>query len=233
MRIVECSSSSQMNEEVMRIFLHELNKALLNNRYINIGIATGRTFVDFITSFNCSNDIPFERINLFMIDEYIGVDPDDASSCAIDLISLMTSLPRIHRFYTFNKHNYLEQIKTYNSQLSVNPFDILLLGIGQDGHFAFCNHCKPFSDKTYEIVHFSREERSKQVNMGWFRSIGEVPLSGITVTSFGALHSRALIMAAKHQDKKDIIDSIIHNRICEDVAIYPLLKKEDSYFIYG
>lgn len=74
-----------------------------------------------------------------------------------------------HQTFFFYAESYLEQLKKMNAKLDDDPLDIILLGIGNDGHFAFCNRSEEYSKKdTYAIVHFTNSDIAKQVEYGCF-----------------------------------------------------------------
>ena len=234
MKIIRFNSSEEMNNGLICMFINDINLMLSTNEYLNIGIATGNTFSIFIRNLNNCPDVPLNRINLFMIDEYCVVNPEDVSSCAFDLISEMTCLKKFCRFYSFTKDQYLNQIEEYNDLLLQHPFDLLLLGIGENGHYGFCNRNDGlYSMDTYKLVGFSIEERQEQVKKGWFNNIEEVPLSGITITDFGVLNSKKAVFAAYYDQKKNIIKKICHNKVDTGMAIYPILSKENCVLLCG
>ncbi len=190
MKFIKCCGKEDLNYTLASIFINDVNDYLIHNDYLNIGIATGNTFIDFMQYLNNCKKIPLNKINLFMVDEYVGVDPDDIRSCAIDLMNELKCINQFRNFYTFNKESYLSQIEDYNKILSDHPFDILLLGIGNDGHFGFNNY--PETIKTtdsYKIIEFSEIERQQQVCLGWFEDINNVPKKGISITEYSVIKS--------------------------------------------
>ena len=74
-------------------------------------------------------DIPFNKIDLFVVDEYAGIDYDDERSCTIDLCRDLKYIEMFHQTFFFNAESYLEQLKKMNAKLDDDPLDIILLGI--------------------------------------------------------------------------------------------------------
>lgn len=234
MRVIKYNSGKEMNDRLIYMFQEDIQELLGVKDYLNIGIATGNTFSVFIRYLNNCSSISLDRINLFMIDEYAGVNPEDLCSCAIDLITEMTCLNRFRCFYTFTRKHYLDQIKEYNSLLLKHPFDLLFLGIGENGHYGFCNRNDGFlTADSYKLVEFSEDERQLHVKLGWFDDISEVPLRGITITEFGVLNSNKVVFAAYYDKKKTIIDKILCNSVEHEMAIFPLLSKDNCILLCG
>lgn len=234
MKIIKCSGREELNNKLTSMFINNVNVYLTQNDYLNIGIATGNTFIEFMHYLNDCNNIPLNKINLFVIDEYVGVDPYDTRSCTVDLINELKCLNQFRNFYTFNKESYYAQIDDYNKLLSDHPFDILLLGVGNDGHFGFNNYPETIKTKDfYKIVEFSEIERQQQVDRGWFEDIHIVPQKGITITEFSVIKSSTTIFAAYYDQKRSIISNLLDNNINNRMAIFPFLTLHNCLLIYG
>ena len=121
-KIIKYDNSEKMNGGLIQMFNNDIRLLLSTNDFINLGIATGNTFKSFMRYLNNCPDIPLDRINLFMVDEYSNVNPEDEASCAIDLVTELTCLNRFHRFYTFTKEHYLDQIKEYKKGMLQRMF---------------------------------------------------------------------------------------------------------------
>lgn len=233
MKTIICQNEDEWNNELFELFSSEVLNGLKKKEYINIGIATGNTYISFMHRLSQSKSIPFNKINLYLIDEYAGVDYCDEKSCAIDIVTNISCLKSFKSFNHFGIE-YEKEIKKYNVELERNPLDIVLLGLGKDGHFAFCYSLKKEQIKTtYQIINFSVNDRIQQVKYGWFKSASDVPLKGITLTLWGALNSKKIIIGAKYSEKSEIIDKITQGKIDEKIPVYPLLTKDNCILIYG
>ena len=137
---------------------------------------------------NLANDkeIPWERVNAFHMDEYIGLDKDAPQGFGNFL--------RDHIFgiAPFKSVNYIridapdaeEECRRYSELLKANPVDIVVLGIGENGHIAFND--PPFADfndtKLVKSVKLDEVCRNQQVNDGCFATIDDVPTHALTLT---------------------------------------------------
>ena len=88
--------------------------------------------------------------------------------------------------------NAIEECKRYAHLIERNRPDIVVMGIGENGHIAFND--PPLADfddpELVKIVELDQRSRSQQVHDGCFASIDEVPTHAIT------LSIPALMMAA-------------------------------------
>ena len=137
-----------------------------------------------------------------------------------------------HQTFFFNAESYLEQLKKMNAKLDDDPLDIILLGIGNDGHFAFCNRSEEYSKKdTYAIVHFTNSDIAKQVEYGWFSSREMVPKEGITITKYGVLKSGTVILSGFQKEKEKILKMILADNVPKEMAIYDIIQRNDVILV--
>ena len=131
-------------------------------------------------------EIPWNRINAFHMDEYIGL-PEGAPQGFGQFLK-----DRLFGKAPFKSVNYLngnaedpeKECERYSQLLKENPTDIVCLGIGENGHIAFNDpHVAFFDDpKMVKIVELDNVCRQQQVNDGCFNHIDEVPTHALTLT---------------------------------------------------
>lgn len=231
MIVEKCSCSYDVHTRIKDVFVHMVKSLLKNQELIRIAIATGDTFLPFLESFS-SLKLPFERMDLFLVDEYAGVDPTDERSCSIDLFNAVNCLDQFHSVNSFSAKEYTQQIKLYNATLKNHPLDILLLGFGEDGHFAFCNHIDDTRGKAaYSLVRFSEADLMNQVKRGWFSCPDIIPKEGITLTSVGVLQSRNIILAGFGEKKRNIIDALVSGTVRSDCPLSLITYRKDIVLI--
>ena len=233
MIIEKCNNKEQVTNKLLEIFSIKVTACLKNQEIMRMAVATGNTFSRFLNSLENVN-IPYERIDLFVVDEYAGVDFDDATSCTIDLCRDLKNINRFHNTYFFKANLYSEQIQYFNTLLEEHPLDIIFLGIGSDGHFAFCNTLeKPLESIHYKCIVFTDDEINMQVKNGWFDSPEDVPRVGITMTAYGVLKSRTVILSGYIEEKEHILRQITENKLPPNVPISEIIKREDVILVFG
>lgn len=230
--IVEmCNNQEQVTQKLLLIFCEKVKECLKTKEIVQVAVATGNTFSSFLDQIK-GLDIPLNRIDLFVVDEYAGVNYDDERSCTIDLCRDLKITNELHKTYFFDAISYHEQVRNLNEKLYSNPLDILLLGIGTDGHFAFCfrNETYPNND-TYLIMRFADSDIAKQVENGWFPNVDMVPKEGITITKYGVMKSGTVILAGYRKDKENILKMIISNSVPEEMPIYEIIQRNDVILV--
>jgi glucosamine-6-phosphate deaminase len=132
-----------------------------------------------------SRRIDWTRITAFHMDEYIGL-PADAPQGFGNFLR-----DRLFGKVPFKKVHYLQgggnpqaECERYSALLKEAPIDILLCGIGENGHIAFNDPpVADFNDPLMvKIVDLDSICRNQQVHDGCFASLDQVPKQALTLT---------------------------------------------------
>ena len=228
MKISISHNAKEMSTTMIKNFYLHLNRLLMEKEYVNIAIATGNTLNEFMNMFSASLNICYNRINLYVVDEYAGIDKYDERSCTIDLVRALPIYKKFRSVNCFSKKDYVKDIFKYNDILKLEGLDMCILGLGKDGHVAFCY--PPYYDignDYYELHSFRRNEKQLHVANGWFKTEEDVPKSAITLSVWGILQSQLIMIGAIYADKKDIVESLIHHEI-ESLGVPALYLQSHS-----
>ena len=108
-------------------------------KQVVIVFATGNTMVGFLNNLALEEGIDWKRIQAFHLDEYKGLPPEDEHSFAYFLnenLFRRVPIPEENIHYINGARPdpdaYMRKLKEYGGA------DIVLLGVGMDGHLAFC-----------------------------------------------------------------------------------------------
>lgn len=141
---------------------------------------------EVLASLAHDKEIPWERVNAFHMDEYIGLSPDAPQGFGNFLKA------HIFGIAPFASVNYIDvsavdaekECARYAALLSEAPIDIVVMGIGENGHIAFND--PPVADfkdkKAVKPVALDKICRQQQVNDGCFQKFDDVPRTAITLT---------------------------------------------------
>ena len=153
---------------------------------INMIFAAAPSQNEVLAALVADKTIPWQRINADHMDEYIGLD-SSAPQCFGNFLDR-----HIFSLVTFKSVNYIKSDATdpdaecarYSSLLSAAPTDIVVMGIGENGHIAFNDPpVANFSDTTLvKPVKLDEICRQQQVNDGCFPKLDAVPRYAITLT---------------------------------------------------
>ena len=175
-----------MGEAAARDIKAKIAELLEESQEINMIFAAAPSQNDVLKSLVEDKEIEWNRVNAYHMDEYIGLDKDAPQGFGNFL--------KVHIFglVPFKSVNYIDitatdpekEAERYGKLLEENPTDIVIMGIGENGHIAFNDPpVADFNDKkTVKPVKLDEVCRQQQVNDGCFESIDKVPTHAMTLT---------------------------------------------------
>lgn len=159
---------------------------LANKEEINMIFAAAPSQNEVLAALANDKEIPWERVHAFHMDEYIGLEKNAPQGFGNFLKE------HIFGIAPFASVEYIRpdapdaeaECERYAELLRKNPTDIVVLGIGENGHIAFND--PPFADfsdpKLVKTVKLDEVCRNQQVNDGCFAAIDDVPTHAVTLT---------------------------------------------------
>ena len=162
-----------------------INALLAKKTEINMIFAAAPSQNDVLQSLVESN-VDWSRVNAFHMDEYIGLPrtaPQGFGNFLMDHIFGKVPFKSVNLINCAAEDAQAE-CDRYEAMLKANPVDIIILGIGENGHIAFND---PWvanfnDDRLAKIVELDDVCRQQQVNDGCFATIGDVPKTAMTLT---------------------------------------------------
>ena len=163
-----------------------IEQVLAEKEECNMIFAAAPSQNEMLEALRDNQNIPWERVRAFHMDEYCGLDPK-ASQCFGNFLdrALFAQVNMRARYYLRDAGKTPEEIcRNYSDLLRQYPVDIVCLGIGENGHIAFND--PPVADfKDEELVKLVKLDevcRMQQVHDGCFASIDQVPVCAVTLT---------------------------------------------------
>jgi glucosamine-6-phosphate deaminase len=130
--------------------------------------------------------IDWSRITAFHMDEYIGLSCDAPQNFGKWLEDRLFGKVSIKKFHRLNglAADPLKECERYTVLLKKAPIDLLLGGIGENGHLAFNDPpVADFNDPlTVKVINIDLTSRNQQVHDGCFASLKDVPKTALTLT---------------------------------------------------
>ena len=175
-----------MGEAAARDIKAKIAELLEETQEINMIFAAAPSQNDVLKSLVEDKEIEWNRVIAYHMDEYIGLDKDAPQGFGNFLKD------HIFGLVPFKSVNYIDitatdpekEAERYGKLLEENPTDIVIMGIGENGHIAFND--PPVADfkdkKTVKPVKLDEVCRQQQVNDGCFESIDKVPTHAMTLT---------------------------------------------------
>jgi glucosamine-6-phosphate deaminase len=152
-------------------------------------------------------DVDWSRVSAFHMDEYLGLKPEAPQGFGIWLErSFLRRVPEMtfHRMSATGDPQ--ADAEAYAAQLPAAPFDLVLLGLGVNGHLAFNDPPARFDDpQDTRVVELDDVSRQQQVDEGHFMTIEDVPRRAITVTIPRLLRARHVVASVPGAEKRDAV----------------------------
>ena len=181
-----CEDRTELGRLSAKAVYDRINEIYKTKEEINMLFAAAPSQNEFLEALTAHEDIPWQRINAFHMDEYIGLDRNAPQRFGNFLKK------RIFGSVPFKSVNYIEgnskeleqECQRYSELLKKYPLDIACTGIGENGHLAFNDpHVANFHDnKVVRIVALDERSRNQQVNDGCFSHITLVPEKALTLS---------------------------------------------------
>ena len=196
-------------------------ESLRSKDEINILFAAAPSQDDFLSALIEYDDISWERINAFHMDEYIELPPEAPQGFGNYLRQRIFDVAEFKSVNLINGNaDDLEmECRRYSSLLQQHPIDIVCAGIGENGHIAFNDPplAKFDDNQSVRIIKLDERSRIQQVNDGCFSSIEKVPTYALTVTIPLIMSAGALACMVPGERKAPAVKRALFDPISEQI----------------
>lgn len=174
-------------------------------------------------------DLPWDKVEMFHLDEYVGLDESHPASFRKYLKERFVSKVNLKAAYFVEG---VDAIPSLTRELRKEEIDVGVIGIGENGHIAFNDPPADFTTgEAYKVVTLDRRCREQQVGEGWFRTIDDVPVEAITMCVKEIMKSKHIVSAVPHEVKAEAIYNTITGRISQDVPA-TILKTHPDWNLF-
>jgi glucosamine-6-phosphate deaminase len=180
--------------------------------------ATGTSQIAFLDQLTRDADVDWSKVELFHLDEYVGLPDDHPASFRRYLRERLIQPAGIARFNLIDGGgDPYAACEELGRKLTARPVDVAFVGIGENGHLAFNDPPADFeTEQPYLVVRLDDACRRQQVGEGWFRSIDEVPERAITMSIRQILKARAIVAVVPEARKAPAV------RLCIEGEVSPM-----------
>jgi glucosamine-6-phosphate deaminase len=210
----------------------KLNEAIRQNGEARLVVSTGSSQFETLQSL-INENIAWEKIEVFHLDEYIGLPVTHAASFRKYLNERFISHIKIKKFHSVDVEGNIDnRIKYLTDEIRKKPVDLGLIGIGVNGHIAFNDPPADFDTReAYIIVNLDEQCRMQQVNEGWFNSIEDVPAQAVSMTPWQIMQCRTILSCVPHKVKAVAVKNTLTNSLTEIVPA-TMLKQHPDFHLF-
>jgi len=192
--------------------------------------ATGTSQMAFLDQLTREPDLDWSKVELFHLDEYVGLPADHPASFRRYLRERLILPAGIARFQLIDgsrdPHAVCEEL---GRELAARPVDVAFVGIGENGHLAFNDPPADFeTDRPFLVVRLDDACRRQQVGEGWFKKIDDVPERAITMSIRQILQSRAIIAVVPEARKAAAVRTCLEGEMSPTAPASILRTHQDT-----
>lgn len=229
MRIVVAKDRMTMGRYTAEKAATHLRQCLSQKTECNLVIATGSSQFEVLDSLVSQPDIDWSRVNGFHLDEYLGIDRSHSASFCGYLAKRFVERVPLKSFLYLDGTKLPELLRSQASeQLAARPIDLLLCGIGENGHLAFNDPPADFAtQEPYLIVELDEACRRQQVGEGWFDSLDQVPTQAISMSIHQILKADKILCSVPDQRKAEAVRNTVERELSPQVPASALKQHAD------
>jgi glucosamine-6-phosphate deaminase len=172
-----------------------LTDVLATQSRARIIAATGASQFEFLEALVAAPGIDWARVEMFHLDEYVGLPMDHPASFRRYLLERLIRPAGILSYHLLDgEHDARAVADAAGDAIRSAPIDAAFVGIGENGHLAFNDPPADFlTERPYLVVQLDEACRRQQVGEGWFASIDEVPTEAISMSVRQILKARTVL----------------------------------------
>lgn len=195
-----------------------LREAITKHDTARIIAATGASQFDFLAALTATTEIDWQQVEMFHLDEYIGLPVTHPASFRKYLRERFINPTGLTRHHLLDGETDAQAVcRQAGAEISQAPIHAAFVGIGENGHLAFNDPPADFAtEEPYIIVNLDEACRMQQVGEGWFASLDEVPTQAISMSIRQILKAEKIICIVPDQRKAQAV------RACLEGEISPL-----------
>jgi len=216
-----------------------LRAALSARGRARIIAATGASQFEFLERLTREPDLDWRRVEMFHLDEYIGLPIDHPASFRKYLLERLIRPAGILDYHLLDgEADPASVLRSAGDAVRRTRIDVAFVGIGENGHLAFNDPPADFATEApYIIVRLDEACRRQQVGEGWFASLAQVPDTAISMSVRQILSANAVLCVVPDRRKAEAVRACLEGPITpaapasilrahRDVTVY--LDRESS-----
>ena len=193
-----------------------IRSAIRDRGQARVIAATGTSQFEFLAALTDFTDIDWGRVEVFHLDEYIGLPATHPASFRKILLERLVNKAGIAKFHPLDgdARDVSEVIRKVGKALESAPVDIAFVGVGENGHLAFNDPPADFeTEEPYLIVNLDEACRQQQVGEGWFGAISQVPKQAISMSVRQILKAKEILAVVPESRKAQAVKACFEGEI--------------------
>ena len=211
MKIHVDSTAEQMGNRAAQETARRIRAAVQANGVCRILLSTGASQFEMLDALTKMEDIPWNQVVMFHLDEYVGMAMTHPASFRKYLKERF--IDKVHPgayFFVNGEGDIQKNIETLTQEIRKAPIDVALVGIGENGHIAFNDPLADFeTHEAYIVVNLDERCKKQQLGEGWFATMADVPNQAISMTVYQIMQSKAILSVVPGLRKAQAIQNTL------------------------
>lgn len=233
MRLKVLPDKDQLGEAAAGQAAEAIRRAIGEHGGARIIAATGASQFEFLETLTKKDAIDWARVEMFHLDEYIGIPISHPASFRKYLQDRLINKVGIRRYHLLDgEREPGKVIAEVSSEIRKAPIDVAFVGIGENGHLAFNDPPADFeTEESYIVVELDEACRRQQLGEGWFKDLDEVPRRAISMTVRQILKAREIICIVPDARKADAVAKCFDGEV-SPMAPASILRTHKNTTVY-
>lgn len=232
MKLSISQTSKELGVHAAKYSAEILNRCIREKGKARLLLSTGKSQFDTLEAL-AGQDVDWRRVEMFHLDEYIGISEEHPASFRKYLKERFISKVKPGKTFLIDGDGDIyETLCRLTESIRLEPIDLALIGIGENAHIAFNDPPADFDTKeAYRVVALDRRCREQQVGEGWFPSVEDVPKLAISITVHQIMQSRAIVSSVPYKVKANAIKQMICNEVTNRIPA-TILKTHPQFVLF-
>ena len=182
---------------------------------VRLVAATGASQFDFLAALVAEPGIDWARVELFHLDEYVGLPITHPASFRKYLLERLITPAGIATYHFLEGESDARlSAERVGRAIGARDVDLAFVGIGENSHLAFNDPPADFeTDRPYLVVTLDDACRRQQVGEGWFQSMSDVPSQAISMSIRQILKAREILCVVPDARKAAAVQACVEGPI--------------------
>lgn len=217
MQIIKAPDRRTMAQQAASEGARSLRSVLREEGSANIIVATGASQLEMLAALVAEEDIAWNRVTAFHLDEYVGLPirhPASFRKYLWERFHRLLPLPLKAFHYVDGEADPYAECKRLGAIIGEHPIDVAFVGIGENGHLAFNDPPANFhAAEPFLVVNLDEACRRQQLGEGWFPTFDDVPKRAISMSCRQILKSRHIVCTVPDRRKADAVKGAVEGPV--------------------
>jgi len=222
--------------EAARHVAEEVASEIRDGKKFNLGLAAGRTMIPIyseLVRLYGKGGVDFSNVRTFDIDEYLDDYLERNKNKGFEFFLKKNFLSNVNvkesdQIFLREEGDFKKSCKQYEKKILKDRIDLLLLGIGRNGHIAFNEPGSSFKSKTRKV---KLDRDTREVNKKLFEKLEDTPTHALTIGIGTILKSKKIVLIAFGRKKARAVARALIGRARTEVPASSLTKHKEVTFI--